>query len=150
MAVQVRADNTTEPLILSGYSYVKNGRITANAGRTTPMLKNTVMAYNATLNEWGPFNVLNDVAGLSVPRGIYLGDDIPAADFVAGDILDCPILVGGCCTVNEELIVWDDGTLSISSIVNPGTIEARAAGYALAAAAGIFIEETEAISEFEN
>lgn len=149
MAVQERQDNTTEPLILSGLSYVKNGIISQDAARTTDLLHNTVMAYNATLEQWGPFNDLTATEGLGVPRGIYVGDDILAADLVAGDIEDCPIIVGGCCTVNADLLVFDDGTLDLNSIVNPANIEARAAGYALIQC-GIFAEVTEAISEHEN
>jgi hypothetical protein len=149
MPVQNRSDNTNIPLILSDDSLVRSETIAQDAQRTTDLLYGTVMAKNATTGFWVPFTVLNDVAGESVPRGIYLGNDIEAADLVDGDIVGQPILVGNA-TVNESLVVWDDDTLDAESIVNPGTIEARQAREALADAAGIFLELTVDISEFEN
>ncbi len=149
MAVQVRLNNQTNKLILSDDSLVKNGDITQDAARTTDLLQNTVMAFNATTGQWVPFNSLVLTNGGSVPRGIYLGDDIPAADLVDGDIEDADILVGNA-TVDVELVVWDDNTLDADSIVNPTNIEARTAYYALSESAGIFIEDTIAISEQEN
>jgi hypothetical protein len=149
MTVQNRQDNTTEPLILSDDSLVRNGTIAQDEERTTDMLSRTVVAKNATTGAWVPFNDLTQTNGESVPRGIYLGDDITAADLVAGDIEDVPILVGNA-TVNEELVVFDDDTLDADSIVNPTNIEARTAREALYESAGIFFEETISISEFEN
>lgn len=149
-AVQTSLDNTTVPFIKYGTTFVINGSIAQDAARTTDLLQNTVMAYNPTNQNWVPFNDLTQTNGESVPRGIYLGDDIDAADLVAGDIDDIAILVGGCCTVDQQLVVWDDSTLDEDDIVNPGTIEARSARQALRAAAGIWIEETVDISEFEN
>jgi hypothetical protein len=149
MALQVREDNTTVPFIKSGLTYVRNGVIAQDAARTADLLNNTVMAYNATNQNWVPMTVLNDTEGESVPRGIYQGDDIPAADLVDGDIEDAAILIGGCCTVDEALIVYDEDTLNGESIVNPANIEARTIRDALAQI-GIFIEDTVDISEFEN
>lgn len=149
MAVQVRQDNTTEPLILSDESDVRNEVLASIAQRATPILPNTVMAQNATTRRWVPFNDLTQTNGESVPRGIYLGDEIAAADIAAEHIDDVPILVGNA-RVNEALVVFDDGTLNADSIVNPATIEARTARAALAAAANIRLELTVAISEHEN
>lgn len=149
MAVQVRLNNQTNKLILSDDSLVRNGTIAQYAGRTTPILQNTVVAFNATSRQWVPFNSLVQTNGESVPRGIYLGDDLLAADVADDDIEDCAILVGNA-TVDEDLLIWDDDTLSANSIVNPATIEARTAMYALIESAGIFIEDTIAISEQEN
>ena len=149
MAVQVRLNNQTNKLILSDDSLVRNGTIAQYAGRTTPILQNTVVAFNATNRQWVPFNSLVQTNGESVPRGIYLGDDLLAADVADDDIEDCAILVGNA-TVDEDLLIWDDDTLSANSIVNPATIEARTAMYALVESTGIFIEDTIAISEQEN
>lgn len=149
MAVQTSSDNTTIPFIKSGETFVKNGIITQDAARTTDLANNTVMAFNATTEQWVPFNSLVLLNGSSVPRGIYQGDDIDADDLVDGNIEDAAILVGGCCTVDAQLIIFDDDTLDEDSIVNPGTIEARSAREALAMI-GIFIEDTTDISEFEN
>ena len=149
MAVQASSDNTTEPLILSGEAVAKEGTITQDLARATVLLSNTVMAFNATTQEWVPFTSLVTVNGESVPRGIYLGDNITAAALVAGDITNAPILVGKA-VVSNEVIVFDDDTLDKDDIVNPGTIEARPAGLALQEASSIFIEDTISISEFEN
>ena len=149
MAVQTRSDNTTEPLILSDDSLVSNGVITQEPARTTDLLQNTVMAKIAATGYWVPFNALVGTDGSGVPRGIYLGDDIAAADLVAGDIDDCAILVGNA-TVNGDLVVWDDDTLRATSIVALATVEARTAADALIESAGIFLEDTVAISEYEN
>jgi hypothetical protein len=150
MAVQERIDNTNEPLILDGYSFVREATITQDEQRTTDLLKYTVMAKNATTGQWVPFNSLVATTGESVPRGIYMGDDIAAADLAAGNIVDVPIMVGGCCTVNAELVVFDDDTLTIDSIVNPANIEARTVREALYEAVGIYFEDTISISAFEN
>jgi hypothetical protein len=149
MAVEARLDNVTVPFIKSGLTYVENGVIAQDAGRTAVLAQNTVMAFNATNQNWVPFTSLVDTEGESVPRGVYLGDDIPAADLVADDIEDIEILVGGCCTVDQELLVFDEDTLDQDSIVNPGNIEARTARACLANV-GIFIEDTVDISEAEN
>lgn len=150
MAVQNRVDSTTVPLITSGYSFVRNGDIAQNAQRTTPLLYGTVMAQIAATGLWTPFVAVNGVDGSAIPRGIYLGDDIAAADLVAGDIEDVPILVGGCCTVNESEIVFDDGTLTADSIIGAASIHAVTARMALQQASGIFMELSIDISEFEN
>ncbi len=149
MAVQGRLDNTTEPLILSENSLVKNGTIAQDAQRATDLLKNTVMAQIAATGFWTPFNSVVGVDGSAIPRGIYLGEDIAAADIVAGDIEDCEILVGNA-TVNESLVVFDDDTLNRDSVIGAATIHAMTAEAALAAHANIYLEETVAISQHEN
>lgn len=149
MAVQTRQDNVVKPFILSDDSLVRNGNIKQNGSRTTDLLQFTVMAKNATTLEWVPFTLLNQTNGESVPRGIYMGDDIEAADLVAGAVEDVPILMGNA-TVDENQVIWDDDTLSADSIVNPANIEARTAREALAESSGIFLEDTVEISGHEN
>lgn len=149
MAVQVRQDNTTNQIILSDDSLVRSCAITQYPGRVTDLLQNTVVAMNATTRQWVPFNNLVQTNGESVPRGIYLGDTILAADMAEADIEDCAILIGNA-TVNGDLVVWDDDILNEDSIVNPATIEARTAHVALIESAGIFIEATIEISEYET
>ncbi len=150
MAFQARENNITEPLLLDGKSYVREATITQDAGRTTNLLNNTIMAKNATTGQWVPFNDLTQTNGESVPRGIYVGGDIAFADLADDDIEDVPIMIGGSCTVNENLVAWDDDTLDADSIVNPANIEARTAREALAQASGIYLEDTVSISGYEN
>lgn len=149
MAVQNRADLTTEPLILSDERDVRNETIVQIEQRATDLLYGTVMAQIAATGLWTPFISVAGTDGSGVPRGIYLGDDIVAADLVAGNVVDVPILVGNA-RVNESLVVFDDDTLDADTVVAPATVEARTARAALAAAANIRLELTVSISEHEN
>jgi hypothetical protein len=148
MGVQITNENTNVPFILTENSLVRNCTILQDAGRTVALLQYTVMAYNATGQKWVPFTSLVATNGESMPRGIYLGDDIPAADLVAGDIEDCEILVGNAI-VNRELVVFDEDTLNADSIVNPVTVNATSAEFALAETARIVFEDTESISSYD-
>jgi hypothetical protein len=149
MAVSSRQDNTTEPLILTENSLVKNETIATNAGRTTPLLYGTVMAKLSANGQWTPFISVAGVDGSAIPRGIYLGDDIAAADIAAGIVEDCPILMGNA-TVNESLVVFDDGTLAAGSVIGAATIHAAMARDVIAAVSNIYFELTVNISEHEN
>jgi hypothetical protein len=153
MAVQNRLDNTTEPIILSENSLVKNGTVMdLNAQRTGPLLRGTILAKVVGGDElWTPWVAVNGVDGSAVPRGIYLGGDITLAEFSAaeGMIEDCPILVGDA-TVNEQLIVCDQDILTLEDIIGLGTIWAVSGRLALKSAANIYIEETVSISGHEN
>lgn len=150
MPVQTSQNNVNKPFILGGESLTRNADIAQDAGRTTDLLQFTVMAKNATSGLWVPFNDLTQTNGESVPRGIYLGDDIEAADLVDGNVEDVPILYANAL-IDENQTVWDDDTLSADSIVNPANIEARTAREALLDSANIvLVEETVDISEFEN
>jgi hypothetical protein len=148
MPVQSRADNTNEPLILSENSLYRLGDIAQDAQRTTDLLYGTVMAQIAATELWTPWVNVAGVDGSAVPRGIYLGDTIPAADLVAGGIESVPILVGNA-TVNEELVVFDDDTLAADSVIGAGTIWAVTGRQALALQ-NIYFEDCVDISEFEN
>jgi hypothetical protein len=149
MTVQARQDNTTVPLILSDSSDNENGNIAQNAQRTTDLLFGTVMAQIAASLLWTPWISVAGTDGSAIPRGIYIGDDIAAADLVAGAIVDAPILVGNA-RVNESAVVFDDDTLSAESVIGAATIHAVTGRKALAQAANIRLELGVAISEHEN
>lgn len=154
MAVQARLDVSTLKLIKGGQSVVKSATILQDVARTTILEQYTVMAYDTSNNKWVPFNSLTDGNGGSVPAGIYLGDDIAAADLVAGDISDALILIGGGCMVDENLVVFDDGTLSKNSIIL-AAIAGSTPYYVISAEAclrsfGIYLQDTDDISGYEN
>jgi len=149
MAVQERQDNTNTPLILSDESDVENGTIMQNQGRITPLVYGTVLAQVAATRDWVPFNDVTGVDGTGVPRGIYLGDEIAAADLVDEDYEDVPILVGNA-RVNEELVVWDDDILGPNTVVAPATVEARTARRALEESVNIRLEATTDATAHEN
>jgi len=149
MAVQNRGDLTTEQLILSGESLVMNADIAQDAQRATVLLTNTVMAKVAATGLWTPWVNVAGVDGSAIPRGIYVGDDIAAADLVDGNIADAPIIMADCI-VNENLVVCDDDTLTLDSVIGAGTIYAAIGRDVLEDVSGIITEECVSISHIEN
>ena len=149
MAVQNRGDLTTEQLILSGESLVMNADIAQDAQRATVLLTNTVMAKIAATGLWTPWVNVAGVDGSVIPRGIYVGDDIAAADLVDGNIADAPIIMADCI-VNENLVVCDDDTLTLDSVIGAGTIYAAIGRDVLEDVSGIITEECVSISHVEN
>ena len=151
MAVQTRVNNDTTPFILGGQSLIKKGVIAQNGARTTVLKKYTVLAQVASTGKYTPYVSGTTTTGASVPSAIYLGDDIAAADLVAGDVGDLDILVGGGCLVDKNQVVFDDGTLSNASVV----IAIANAFWTLTAEKclglfGIYQQDTIDISEIEN
>lgn len=159
MAVQNSANLSTVPFVRSGESLVKEGQtLLTDGGRATPLLSKTVVAKVAASQKWVPLTSLTAVDGGAVAQGIYLGDDIAAADIAAGDIADFgPVLVGGACTVDENQVVMDDGTVDIDDVFSGN---AAGSGTAtpyfvvtvrdLLAMRGIYLEATVDIDEYEN
>ena len=148
MAVQNTADNTNIPFLHNEDTIVRTCTIAQDEQRTADLLQYTVMAYNATNQNWVPFTELADTEGESMPRGIYLGEDIDADDLCDGDIEDAPILVKNGI-VNRDMVVWDQDLQTADSIVNPGTVNATSAEMALIETANITMEDSEAISDFD-
>ena len=151
MAVQTRVNNDTTPFILGGQSLIKKGVIAQNGARTTVLKKYTVLAQVASTGKYTPYVSGTTTTGASVLSAIYMGDDIAAADLVAGDIEDVDILVGGGCLVDKNQVVFDDGTLSNASVV----IAIANAFWTLTAEKclglfGIYQQDTIDISEIEN
>jgi hypothetical protein len=147
-AVMARRDVSTEPLILSDSSDVRNESIAQNAQRAADLVKGTVMAQITATRLWTPWINVAGVDGSAIPRGILL-DDILTAELVAGIVADIPILVGNA-RVNESLVVFDGDTLSADSIIGAGTIHAVTGREALMQTSDIRLELTVAISEHEN
>lgn len=81
----------------------------------------------------------------NVPVGIYIGDEIAAAALVAGDITNCPILVGGPCNLDSSQIVLEN-SLTLATVIVPmrKTIEDALLGI------GLTPETCVNISEYEN
>lgn len=151
MAVQVRQNNDTVPFIMAGQSLIKKGTIAQNGARATVLKKYTVLGQLVSGGKYTPFVALNATTGASVPTAIYMGDDIAAADLVAGDIADVDILVGGGCLVDKNQVVFDGGTLSNASVV----IAIASAFWTLTAEKclglfGIYQQDTIDISAIEN
>jgi hypothetical protein len=149
MAVQARSDYSNTPLILSDDSDVMNCSIIQNRERSGDLLYGTVLAEISATGLYTPFVSVAGTDGSGVPRAIYLGDDIAAADLVDGDVVDVAILVGNA-RVNEQLVVWDQDILDADTVVAPTTVEARTARKALADASNIRLEETVDSTAHEN
>lgn len=149
MSVQAYREQTNVGFIKNENSLVKTETIQQDESRTTNLLPYTVMAYVAAAKKWVPFNSVSGTDGSAMPRGIYLGDTILAATLVAGDVEDMPILVGDAI-VDQNLVVYDDDTLTEDSVIGSGTIHAVRAVDALAANANIYMQDTIDITAVEN
>lgn len=67
-------------------------------------------------------NVPFDAAGVDgseIPLTIYMGEDIAAADLVAGDVVDCPMLFTGA-KFDEDKLVFDDGASDFDTVLSTG------------------------------
>lgn len=156
MSVQNRTDFTNYPFIRSGVTLTReNETILQDAGRTTPLLKNTVMAQVAASKKWVPLTDVAALTGANTARGVYIGEDITAAALVAGDVAVCPILVGFGCTVDRQLIVLEN-SLTLDSVCSDdpagadnGVVNVRRIEDDLARA-GIFMEYTFDIDRHET
>jgi hypothetical protein len=83
--------------------------------------------------------------GVDIPQGIYLGGSITAAELVAGDVVNRPILIGGACTVDSSLVVLEN-SLAVTDIVEARNETIRG----VLASKGIFLEDTIDADELEN
>ena len=117
MNVQASLNIQNKPFIMSGQAFSVEGTIVRDAGRTAILKKFTVLAKIASSGKYAPFVSLTTTTGASIPCAVYLGEDIPAADLVAGDVTDLPILIGGTAQVDTDQLIFDGGTLSLASVI---------------------------------
>jgi hypothetical protein len=143
--VQVRLDNNTLPLVRNGVPEYRHGTITQDAQRAVPLLQNTVMALNVVTLLYVPWINVGAGNGEAFPIAVYIGDNILAADLVAGNIEDCPFLVGGAAVeIDESLLVYDQGLLNRDSVigVTNGELSLRNKGF--------YMMDTVDQTQFEN
>jgi hypothetical protein len=93
---------------------------------------------------WVPWEV-DGVGGVEVPAGILMIDSVTAAALVAADITDQTMLIGGCVTVASDMIVFDDGSSTLATVLLNGDTVSDAL-----AKIGIFTEQTVDIASFET
>jgi hypothetical protein len=149
MAVQSESNNSTVPFILSGISFVSEAEtLLTDAGRATPLVHGTLMAKVAASGKWVPFTDETAVNGTAIPQGIFIGSDIAAADLVAGDVVDQPILEGGALTIDVQQLVIENSKL-LTTVITVGTTDLRTVRDHLMNK-GIFTESTVDITGFEN
>ena len=149
MPVQVSLNNSNTPFVLSGSALSRDDQVLlTDAGRTTVLAQFTLLAKVAATQKWVPFTSEVATDGTAIVQGIYIGDDIAAADIVAGDIADLNVLLGGAITVDvDQLAIENSKTLD--TVVTVGTTDLRTVRDHLANR-GIFVENTVDISSFEN
>lgn len=150
--VQVQTDNSTRPFILESLFLVNRDDqiILQDGGRSTPLLQKTLMAKIVAGGKWVPFTDETATDGTAIPRGIYMGPDILAADIVAGDVPDVLIYTGGFIMDEDQLII--ENSKLLTTIINPSDatnkIFIQTVRDALESLR-IYGKQTIAISEFE-
>ena len=99
-----------------------------------------------TINAIGKWVPLDPAAldGAEIFAGIYLGDELTAAALIAGDITTSPMLIGACCTVDKDQLVFENSALLTTLQTDGKTIEQAMNGY------GIFPESTIDVDSYEN
>lgn len=124
--LQATETQNTEGFWLRGDYDVKDDlTILTDGGRAIPLAKYTLMAQIVATLKLVPMISLVLTTGASIPYGIFLGEDIPAADLVAGDVTDQQIAVlGEPADFDIEKLVFDQGTLDIDDIIDTGTVQA--------------------------
>jgi hypothetical protein len=148
MSVQARADQQNFPFVLTGEALTRTETLLTDAGRTTPLVFGTLMAKIAATGKWVPFTDETAVDGTAIARGIFCGDDVAAADLVAGDVVDQPIYEGGCFTFDTQQLVIENSKL-LTTVVDAGAVSAHTVQDDLEKF-GMFAEQTVDIDELEN
>ena len=149
MSMQSRSNIDNRAFILSGMTFVKEAEtIIQDAGRTAVLKFGTLMAKIAASGKWTPF--INEAAtnGTAHPQGIYVGDELTAAKIVAGDVLNCPILVGGVCTIDSGQLTIE-ASKTLATVITVGTTDLRTVEDHLQTK-GIFVESTVDAAGIEN
>lgn len=154
MAVQTSQNFQVKPFILSGRPLVKEAEtIAQNAQRATALAPYTLMGKVSATGLWTPFGDISGTDGTAIPAGIYMGDSITAAALVAGNVVNCPILVGGAgVTFDEDQLVIEELVSppeDLDTILTIDTIDQRTIRERLYAL-GLFAESTMETDAYEN
>lgn len=72
----------------------------------------------AANGKWIPFDPAS-VDGGEIPLGILMGEDIAAADLVAGDVVDQPIMEHGI-RFDADKLIFDDGSTTLDTVLASG------------------------------
>ncbi|MCK5548304.1 MAG: head decoration protein [Thermoplasmata archaeon] len=125
MGVQTVGNVDTTQFILYDYPAIRkdDGVFLQDAGRVIPLEPFTLVAKIAATGKYVPYSDETAVDGTAIPAGIYIGDQILAADLVAGDVVDAPILLTGVRFADSKLVIESAKTLA--TIIAVGTINAR-------------------------
>lgn len=144
MPVSTRLNVSTVPFNRGEFSKVLEAETVSQDGaRATPLAKYTLMAQTPASGEWVPWidETLSD--GEEFPMGIILAD-VTAAQMVAGDVLDIPILVGDSIFDEDQLVF--DAVKTLATVI--GTLNIRVDTWLRML--GLFPEATVDVDGYEN
>jgi hypothetical protein len=105
----------------------------------------TVVAKNPADEKWYPLTDVTATDGTEFPRGVYIGPGISAADLGAADVTDQRVMVNGDITMNEDLLVLQNG-IALSDEITNQNITVRSALTSI----GLNPEKTEFVPGVEN
>lgn len=128
MAAQYRLDIGTTPFVLKSLPgrRIDDAVIAQDAGRTEPLAPYTLMAKISATSLWVPWTDITAVDGSAIPRGIFApgelgGEEILAADIVAGDVTDVPIITFGIEFDEDRLVIENSLTLETEILTSDAT-----------------------------
>jgi hypothetical protein len=150
MAIQSRLDIDVTPFFLSGSTVYKDSEtILQDGGRVDPLVTYTLMAQISANKKWVPLTNVAATNGTAIAKGIYVGDDIPAADLADADVTNVPIVVGGALATFADDKLTIENSLTFDTIVAVGTIAEHRVEDDLNRI-GLYAESTVDASSYEN
>ena len=146
MTSQTRIDIERKPFVLSGKAFSKELTLTQDATRAVDLESNTLLAMVSATQKLVPFTDETATDGSALPFGIYVGETIPFADIVAGD-LTIPVLVGEAQISETDLVIENAKTLATITAI--GTTSQKTVREVLGDK-GIYPVATSVDGNFEN
>jgi len=107
--------------------------------------ENTVVVMDPATEKWAALTDVTATDGTEFPRGIFIGEDITAAALLAADVDDQLIITGDDCTVDEDLLVFQN-SVALSDEITNQNLTVRSALKMI----GIDTQKTNYVSQIEN
>jgi hypothetical protein len=148
--VQARVDiDTTDFVIGENPQALREDAATilTDALRVAVLAQYTLMGKLVATNKWTPFTDETETTGEASYFGIYMGPDIAAADLVAGDVVDVPIIYSGLKFDEAKLVI--ENSKDLDTVIETGTIAARTVRSALAVQ-DLIAQPVDTFTNYEN
>ena len=152
MPIQTQVNVDTRPFILEDMHATRDDKavVLQDGGRATPLLSRTLMAQIAATGKYVPYTDIAAVDGSGIPIGVFDPEgsfgDILAADIVAGDVVDLPIIKFGFSFDKDKLVI--ENALTLQTVIVDGiqtqTVENAMINKSMVAT------DAESASRFEN
>lgn len=149
MAVQTRQDFDGSSIFRYGVRITTEGVIAQDGGRSTDLVQYTLMGKLQASGKWVPFTDETATDGTGFSLGIYIGEDILAADLVAGDISDAQIIIAGSVLILDESFLTIENSKTLDTKVENGTKDFRTIEEKLQSI-GIYFTENIHVTNVEN